>query len=555
MLLVFPCHPYRALRELILAVHNMSFSVARRRVSVREALFVLLSYAAAICAAFSQTAQDRRVAPIIAHKQVALVIGNSAYPNRPLANPVRDAQAMYRRLRELNFDVTLVTDADRRTMGQAVDQFLDKLGTGDVALFYYSGHGMQVDGENYLIPTDFQGQNETDVRYDAHPASRIQDLMERSGAQLNILILDACRDNPFRSATRGGTEGLAAMSPGRGTFIALATAPGHTASDNPNGQNGLFTTYLLDALSVPGLSLNDVFDLVRENVDSASKGRQLPWTLSSVVGRYSFLPDGAAAVPPPAVADSGGPQAVQVRVNPKDGQRYVWIPEGTFIMGCSPSDAECEDNEKPAHQVSISRGFWLGQTPVTQSAYTRVIGTNPSHFKGDNLPVESVSWKQANSYCEAVGGRLPTEAEWEYAARAGSASARYGSLDLIAWYGYNSGEKRLNSADLFRTDFSEYKRRLSDNGNGPHTVGQKQPNAWKLYDMLGNVWEWTANRYGMSYHGESQSVDPKGPEFGDSRALRGGSWYLEPAFVRVSSRSGSDPSVFTTSIGFRCVVE
>jgi uncharacterized caspase-like protein len=125
-------------------------------------------------------AQDRRVEPIVAHKQVALVIGNAASTSHPLKNPRNDAVAMARRLRELHYDVTLVTDADRKAMGLAIDRFVDKLGAGDVGFFYYSGHGAQVEGENYLIPVDFQGQNETDVRYDAHPAGRIQERMERA---------------------------------------------------------------------------------------------------------------------------------------------------------------------------------------------------------------------------------------------------------------------------------------------------------------------------------------------------------------------------------------
>src|SRR5579862_7531847 len=123
----------------------------------RAALFTLLLLPTA-------SAQDRRVQPIVARKQVALVIGNAAYANGPLANSVRDAQAVAGRLRELNFDVALATDTGRKAMGVAIDQFLNKLGTGDVAFFYYSGHGMQVDGENYLVPIDFNGQNETDVR-------------------------------------------------------------------------------------------------------------------------------------------------------------------------------------------------------------------------------------------------------------------------------------------------------------------------------------------------------------------------------------------------------
>jgi len=164
-----------------------------------------------------------------------------------------------------------------------------------------------------------------------------------------------------------------------------------------------------------------------------------------------------ASAPP---IESAGPKLGDIKVNPKDGLRYVWIPPGTFIMGCSPGDDECYDDEKPPHQVTITKGFWIGQTEVTQEAYQRVIGANPSHFRGDELPVENVNWNEARAYCVAVGMRLPTEAEWEYAARGGNASARYGSLDAVAWYRGNSGGKT-------------------------HLVGQKQKNAYGLYDMPG----------------------------------------------------------------------
>jgi len=168
-------------------------------------------------------------------------------------------------------------------------------------------------------------------------------------------------------------------------------------------------------------------------------------------------------------------------------------------MGCSPVDGECYPEEKPAHEVTITRGFWMGQTPVTQEAYQRVSGNNPSHFIGQRLPVEQVSWNDAQAYCEAAGMRLPTEAEWEYAARGGNTSARYGTVDSVAWYGGNSGSKT-------------------------HEVGQKPANGFGLGDMLGNVWEWVVDWYNDQYYGRSPASDPWGPPSGQSRVLRGGSW-------------------------------
>jgi formylglycine-generating enzyme required for sulfatase activity len=214
------------------------------------------------------------------------------------------------------------------------------------------------------------------------------------------------------------------------------------------------------------------------------------------------------------------------KVNPKDELTYVWIPPGWFMMGCSPEDNECSDTEKPTHEVTITKGFWLGQTPVTQQAYQRVTGQNPSNFKGPNLPVETLDWNEAKAYCVAIGGRLPTEAEWEYAARAGSSGPRYGNLDEIAWYWGNSRGQT-------------------------HEVEQKLANAFGLLDMLGNVWQWTADWYG-DYQSGAQS-DPSGAVSGQYRALRGGSWFIYLRDVRVSVRDTFEPDGRNYDIGFRCV--
>jgi formylglycine-generating enzyme required for sulfatase activity len=210
----------------------------------------------------------------------------------------------------------------------------------------------------------------------------------------------------------------------------------------------------------------------------------------------------------------------QERVNPKDGLTYVWIPAGAFQMGCSPGDNECDDDEQPAKQVTIAKGFWLGESEVPQAAYEKVTGKNPSHFgsyfRGGDRPVEEVTWDEAGAYCRAVGGRLPAEAEWEYAARAGTKGARYGELDRVAWYEHNSAAST-------------------------HPVKQKDPNAWGLYDMLGNVLEWVEDPY-------------PGTE-ARARILRGGSWLDGARTVRLSDRIGVTPSFRDDHVGFRCAWE
>lgn len=249
------------------------------------------------------------------------------------------------------------------------------------------------------------------------------------------------------------------------------------------------------------------------------------------------------------------PAAGAEKVNAKDGLTYIWIPPGTFTMGCSPGDNECFDDEKPAHEVTISRGFWIGQTLVTQAAYKRVVGANPSRFKGEQLPVETVSWNDTQSYCRTVGMRLPTEAEWEYAARAGSTGSRYGDLDAIAWYSDNSGPQRIDGGALFLSDPKNYENNLIAKGNQTHAVGHKRANAWQLYDMLGNVWEWTADWFEKDYYARSEARDPTGSSTGTYRALGGGAWDDNARNTRLSNRYWLAPDSRNFYTGFRCVGE
>jgi formylglycine-generating enzyme required for sulfatase activity len=217
---------------------------------------------------------------------------------------------------------------------------------------------------------------------------------------------------------------------------------------------------------------------------------------------------------------------------------YVWIPPGDFIMGCSPEDNACYDNEKPAHQVTISRGLWIGQTPVTVGAYKRFARATElqmlpapifnSGWIHEEMPIVNVSWENAQAYCEWMGGRLPTEAEWEYAARAGSSEPRYGPIDEIAWYRQNSGDHT-------------------------HNVAEKRANSFGLYDMLGNVLEWVNDWYQANYYENSPAQDPQGPSGGQYRVMRGGAWQFVPPYIRVSRRRGdAGPATRIGNVGFRC---
>jgi len=215
---------------------------------------------------------------------------------------------------------------------------------------------------------------------------------------------------------------------------------------------------------------------------------------------------------------------------PKVPSGMVLIPAGCFQMGSTDED----DDEKPVHQVCLD-AFSMDKYDVTQGAYHAATGKNPSNFSncGDNCPVEQVNWNEAKAYCESQGKRLPTEAEWEYAARAGTTTRYYWGNDAseagrYAWYAGNSGSTT-------------------------HPVGQKEPNAWGLYDMAGNVWQWTADWYAKDYYGSSPERNPKGPGSGSYRVDRGGSWHLVPANLRSAYRRSGTPDYRSSGFGFRCV--
>jgi formylglycine-generating enzyme required for sulfatase activity len=268
------------------------------------------------------------------------------------------------------------------------------------------------------------------------------------------------------------------------------------------------------------------------------------------------------------------PSRETVRVKSQDGLKYVWIPPGTFEMGCSPGDNECFKDEKPAHQVAITKGFWLEQTPVTAGAYKRFAretgramppepklrsnALNPG-WDNEQMPIVNVTWDDSQAYCKWVGGRLPTEAEWEYAARAGSKEARYGSLEDVAWFEENSGRTRIDSTRIWSEDQSHYfdhqPERLAANGNTMQAVGLKRPNDWHLYDMLGNVREWVNDWYGETHYQSGAERDPQGPDYGNLRVLRGGSWDSVPAYIRVSDRYSGYPDSRYIDAGCRCLQE
>ena len=600
----------------------------RHRAVPTHCVAILLAVLAALpMVAFAQGTETR----------VALVIGNGKYQfNNTLKNPVNDAADIAASLQRNGFTVTILTDAGRAAMEKAVRDFGAALkGPDAVGLFYYSGHGAQAEGQNYLLPVDADIQDVDELRYKAVDAESVLAKMRSAGNKLNIVVLDACRNNPFPGSSRAAEKGLSVVRVKvPESVIVYATDPGSTAADG-TGRNSPFTAAFIASMEEPGLDISVVMKRVTSRVQADTGGAQTPWVSTNLTRDFAFKPasgSGSAAAAAPSVPSKpkmtvtksygaisvtartagtlyldgvelgalgagasarlddveAGERSLEIRY--ADGKRetsrttvsgggtasaaFAYVvaapavkPEGTpttlrgeinvkggaFRMGSDTG----ESDEKPVHEVRVS-DFLMMKTEVTQKDYAALMGANPAsgYGVGDSYPVYNVSWYDAVGYanklserdglkrCYTISGtevscdwsangwRLPTEAEWEYAARGGTQTKGYtyaGSNDVnaVAW---NSG----------------------NSGSSTHPVGGKQANELELCDMSGNVWEWCWDWYG-SYASGAQT-DSRGAASGSSRVFRGGGWLFDASYARTAYRFDVlDPSYRIVNLGFRLV--
>ena len=544
-------------------------------------------------------------------QRVALVIGNNDYQYaKKLDNAVADAQAFRRELVARGFQVVYRENANRRTMNGAMDEFTGKLGTDAIGLVYYSGHGVQINGANYLVPTDLSAKTPSDFVNDAIDLEKLVSRVSQAQAKFSLAVIDACRDNPFQGNGRdiGGSRGLVAPSGNASGMMVVYSAGANQKaldrlSDADRNPNGLFTREFLKAMRIPGLTVQEAVNKIKTSVIAQAKGVghvQTPAIYDQSVGTFMFTPGEAPApadntvrpapvvVVPAMTAEqredafwvdakaAGNKEAFEgyLEIYPKgrysslaranisrlssaqgisappvvtsvvqgpttsagpafkdcaDCPEMVVIPAGSFDMGGTGSD------EQPVHRVTL-RSFAMGKTEVTQGQWRAVMGTNPSRFSncGDSCPVEGVSWEDVKQFVSRLSAktgktyRLPSEAEWEYACRAGGREEYCGggSVDSVAWH-------------------------LGNSGQSTHPVAGKRPNAWGLHDMSGNVWEWTEDCWNGSYNGAPTDGSAWTAGNCSQRVARGGSWDLNPQNLRAAIRGRNSTAGRDDDNGFR----
>jgi formylglycine-generating enzyme required for sulfatase activity len=527
-----------------------------------------------------------------AEPRLALVVGNARYGQEmgQLPNPANDAELMAKTLTGLGFQVTKLIDADQKKMKRAIVDFgsaLQAAGSDAVGLFFYAGHGVQIAGENYLIPLGAQIKKEADVEVEAVSANGILAQMEFAQNRVNIVILDACRNNPMSRSMRSATRGLARMDAPKGSFIAYSTAPGEVAADGA-GKNSPYTAALANAMQKPGVAIEEMFRNARVDVLKATNDQQIPWESSSLTGAFYFQPGQSPAGPAaavPAVEEAASvvtplPSQIapgEVIQDCPDCPELVALAPGRFKMGAPSDEDDATDAERPQAMIDVAP-FAIGKFEVTRREFAAFVASgyspadscwseqggkydfidgrnweNPGFEQSDNDPVVCVTAEDAEAYVKWLAKstgqsyRLPSEAEWEYAARAGATMPFYWGDDVDEFCSYG------NTTDRTATRrFKGWKGLGCDDGavyTAP--VGSYKPNANGLYDMLGNVKEWVADCWNDDLEGIGPTAKARRSGKCQMRVVRGSAWESIPSVLRLAYREGNNAPTAYFNYGFR----
>jgi formylglycine-generating enzyme required for sulfatase activity len=575
-------------------------------------------------------------------KKIALVIGNAAYRTAPLKNPGNDARAIAEKLKSLGFEVISRENLATRQISTTLREFRSRLTPGSVALFFYAGHGMQVKGNNYLPTIDADIVSEEDAPLNSINLNQILDIMDEAKTRLNLVFLDACRNNPFTRRFRSALGGLARVDAPSGTLISFATRPGSVAADG-EGDHGLYTQHLLAQIEVPNQPIEQSLKRIVAGVKKDSNGQQEPWMEGSLDGDFYFMggPQAVAANDAPPLPLTGAGisatfeltfwDSIRNSANPDDFRAYlqqypegrfgplatsrlrqlapvqpaaapvlnsrdnidgrkvfrdcpecpemVVIPPGKFQMGAPIRESGSGDAERPRHEVHIPEPIAVGRFEITRRQYAAFIAAShhkvegscfvwvssewvnqagrnwrdPDYAQNDDHPAVCVSWQDAKAYVAWLSMktgqpyRLLSEAEWEYAARAGTRTSRYwGDDPELACEFANVHDSVTQQMRRFEWEPHGCKDGFVETA----PVGSFKPNPFGLHDMLGNVWEWVEDCQTVNYIGAPKDGSARVADDCVRRVYRGGGW-SGPASVRAAVRNGNPPSYRSQLLGFR----
>ncbi len=508
-------------------------------------------------------------------KHVALIIANYEYEQAPYLDSKKQLSIIAQTLKEQNFKVFRSDNLTRLETEKAVDSFIqyiknqnelvkgytvpvDKLET---CLLFYSGHAVQSKGNNYLVPIDAGIVEEKQLDSSAINLDLLMFKIRLLNSKINFFIIDASYQNDLFEITKEKQKGLSTTTPYSNTLIAFAASPEQIVKSS-----GSMSNLFIDSFSVNlkkyDLKNMQLFTKIKEEVERNSHGKQIPWV--------TLAPDTPVYFSYGNAADLGENHGAKNNKNtfnkkpsdftdPITGMEFVFIRGGCYWMGDYFLQGRAD--ERPLHSVCLS-DFYLAKYEVTQAQWLSILNSNPSYFKtSGNHPVDSVSFQDAQLFIKKINTltqknyRLPTEAEWEFACKAGT------SNQLYAWGNYHpliANQKTANISEgkhilnlRTRAFLEEYK----DGYPNTSPVGSFYPNVFGIYDLSGNVSEWTTDWFDQDYFKHSPINNPAGAQKGHFRVLKGGSWVDHPVGARCSNRNWSVPSSRKHTNGFRLALD
>jgi formylglycine-generating enzyme required for sulfatase activity len=528
--------------------------------------------------------------------RAALVIGNATYPSAttPLSTTIADARALADELRRSGFDVDLKMNVGKADMQSAIDAFTGKINPGMSVLFFFSGFGVAVDRQSYLIPVNADPWTAAEVRKDGISVDSVLAEIHRKGAKVKILIIDAARRNPFERRFRASPEGLASINTPENTLAMYSAVPGKLITDR-SGANGVFVGELIKEMRSSNVTAEDAFNHLKVGVYRASSSEQVPWVASSLVEEFYFGTQNAGQRQPERQQErqperqqerqleatrDNAPLSYQSEIALTEKDHFkecaacpemLVVPEGEYMMGSSDDELERLGNEGPQHRVKIARRFAVGKLKVTREEFEAFANEtsysvgdkcftledgkaeersgrsyrNPGFDQDGKHPVVCIDWDDAKAYVAWLSKktgklyRLLSESEWEYVARAGSKTP--------FWWGSS-----------ISTDQANYDGNSSYGSGGKGQYRQKtvpadmfKANPWGLYQVHGNAFEWVEDCWNETYqYGPADDWVRMAGNCG-RHVRRGGAWNIIAKMLRSAYREQRPAATRGSNMGMR----